>query len=88
MKWPFRRSAIPAETNLADVSGVLAVKRRHEDRLLQDPHVIGVGVGNKDDRYHIRLYVNDTVRPRMRLPRHLDGVPVYVVHTSGVKAFG
>ena len=59
---------------------VKAVKRKHESRLMSMPGVVGVGIGRKEGRDCICIYVNDD-NPRIlaALPRTLEEVPVEVI---------
>ena len=63
------------------------VKRRHEAHLMSLRGVVGVGIGRKDGREIIRVYVEkDLPKIRSRLPAALDDVPVEVVVTGTFKA--
>lgn len=56
------------------------VKRRHEADLLKTPGVVGVGIGRKEGRECIRIYVSEeTPKILAALPRSLEDVPVEVV---------
>jgi hypothetical protein len=59
---------------------VKAVKRKHEDRLMSLPGVVGVGIGRKEGRDCICVYVNDD-SPRIlaALPRTLEEIPVEII---------
>ena len=63
------------------------VKRRHESRLMKMRGVVGVGIGQKDGREIIRIYV-DKESPKILadLPRALDDVPVEIVVAGTFKA--
>jgi hypothetical protein len=65
------------------------VKRRHEMRLLQTPGVVGVGIGRKDGKECIRVYVSeDTPKVLAALPRDLEDVPVEIVVSGPFTARG
>ena len=63
---------------------VKAVKRKHEARLMSLPGVVGVGIGRKEGRDCICLYVKDD-DPKIwaALPRTLEEIPVEII-VSGV----
>lgn len=63
------------------------VKRRHEAELLRSPGVVGVGIGRREGRECIRVYVlKDDPKVRAALPRSLEEVPVEVVVTGRFEA--
>jgi len=63
------------------------VKRRHELQLMNTPGVVGVGIGRKDERDCIRIYVSeDSPKVLSALPRSLEDVPVEVVVSGRFKA--
>lgn len=63
------------------------VKRRHEADLLKTPGVVGVGIGRKEGRECIRIYVSEeTPKILAALPRSLEDVPVEVVVSGRFKA--
>lgn len=63
------------------------VKRRHEADLLKTPGVVGVGIGRKEGRECIRIYVSEeTPKILAALPRSLEDVPVEVVVSGLFKA--
>lgn len=65
------------------MASALAVKRRHEARLMQIPGVVGVAIGRKDGRDCIRVYVKED-KPKIlaALPRFLEEIEVEVVVTG------
>ena len=64
-----------------------AVKRRHEGRIMKMRGVVGVGIGQKDGKEVIRIYVaEDHPKIRTKLPDSLDDVPVEIVVTGPFKA--
>lgn len=66
---------------------VQEVKRRHEADLLKTPGVVGVGIGRKEGRECIRIYVSEeTPKILAALPRSLEDVPVEVVVSGLFKA--
>lgn len=66
---------------------VQEVKRRHEADLLKTPGVVGVGIGRKEGRECIRIYVSEeTPKILAALPRSLEDVPVEVVVSGRFKA--
>ena len=69
------------------MASVADVKRRHESRLLKMRGVVGVGIGQKDGKECICIYVEkDDPKIRNVLPQALDEVPVEVVVTGSFKA--
>ena len=59
---------------------VKAVKRKHEERLMGLPGVVGVGIGRKEGRDCICVYVTDD-NPKIlaALPRTLEEIPVEII---------
>ncbi|MGQ0796295.1 MAG: hypothetical protein ACT4OI_00290 [Methanobacteriota archaeon] len=69
------------------MASVDEVKRRHEAHLLKTPGVVGVGIGRRDGRDCIRVYVaEDTPKILAALPRALEDVPVEIVVSGPFKA--
>jgi hypothetical protein len=63
------------------------VKRRHEAHLMRMRGVVGVGIGRKDGKDCIRVYVErDIPKIRAELPESLEDVPVEVVVAGTFKA--
>jgi hypothetical protein len=63
------------------------VKRRHEARIMRMRGVVGVGIGQKNGKDTIRIYVaEDLPKIRMKLPESLDDVPVEIVVSGPFKA--
>jgi hypothetical protein len=63
------------------------VKRRHEARIMRMRGVVGVGIGQKDGKDTIRIYVaEDLPKIRTKLPDSLDDVPVEIVVSGPFKA--
>ena len=80
------------------VERVLAVKRQHEQELLAQPNVVGVGIGFKSEHGQLTdtlaVIVNvihkkplDDLTQEDILPVELDGVPVDVQEVGSIKAF-
>jgi hypothetical protein len=69
------------------MASALAVKRRHEKRLLRLHGVLGVALAEKDGEACIRIFVEED-RPETLngLPRILEDVPVDVVVSGKFKA--
>jgi len=66
---------------------VAEVKKRHESRLMKMRGVVGVGIGQKDGKDTIRIYVEkDHPKIRAALPQTLEEVPVEVVVAGTFKA--
>ncbi|MGI0147955.1 MAG: hypothetical protein ACREDF_00280 [Thermoplasmata archaeon] len=56
------------------------VKRRHELELMKMRGVLGVGIGRKDGKDCIRIYVEkDSPKIRAEIPESLEEIPVEVV---------
>lgn len=58
--------------------GIEAAMRKHEKRLMRLPNVTGVGIGEKEGKQVILVFVTHKVpesdlRPRDRVPKVLDG---------------
>ena len=69
------------------MASVEEVKRRHEAHLLKTPGVVGVGIGRREGKDCIRVYVSeDTPKILSALPRSLEEVPVEVVVSGPFKA--
>lgn len=69
------------------MASVEEIKRRHEGKLMKTPGVVGVGIGRKDGRDCIRIYVaEDSPKVLAALPRSLEDVPVEVVVSGAFKA--
>jgi hypothetical protein len=63
------------------------VKRRHEARIMRMRGVVGVGIGQKDGKDTIRIYVaEDLPKIRTKIPDSLDDVPVEIVVSGPFKA--
>ena len=66
---------------------VAEVKRRHESRLMKMRGVVGVGIGSKDGKDTIRIYVEkDHPKILADLPQSLEEIPVEVVVAGSFKA--
>ncbi|MGH2936540.1 MAG: hypothetical protein ACRDPE_00275 [Solirubrobacterales bacterium] len=71
-----------------DFDQAVAVKERHEDELLKDDSVQGVGVGEHSGRPAILVYVTHSAsRVKPSIPNSIEGVPVVVEESGGFKAF-
>ena len=69
------------------MASVEEVKRRHEVRLMKTPGVVGVGIGRKDGKDCIRVYVkDDSPRTLAALPQNLEDVEVEIVVSGPFKA--
>lgn len=69
------------------MASVEEIKRRHESRLMRTPGVVGVGIGRKDGKACIRVYVEDgSPKVLAALPQALDEVPVEVVVSGAFRA--
>ncbi|TLZ58256.1 MAG: hypothetical protein E6K15_01220 [Methanobacteriota archaeon] len=69
------------------MASVADVKRRHEVRLMKMPGVVGVGIGEKDGKECIRIYVEkDHPKILRALPESLEEVPVEVVVAGTFRA--
>jgi hypothetical protein len=69
------------------MTAVAEVKQRHEARLMKMRGVVGVGIGQKDGREVIRIYV-EKENPKIlsRIPHALDDIPVEVVVSGTFRA--
>ncbi len=69
------------------MASVEAVKRRHEARLMNIRGVVGVGIGRKEGKDCICVYVSeDNPRILTAVPRTLEEIPVEVVVSGVFKA--
>jgi hypothetical protein len=69
------------------MGSVEEVKRRHEARIMKVRGVVGVGIGQKDGKETIRIYVQeDLPKIRTKLPESLDDIPVEIVVTGSFRA--
>lgn len=79
------------------IQQAMAVKARHEARLMQKANVVGVGVGfrERDGKLtdEIALVVNVTrklprnqLAPEDLIPNEIEGVPVDVYETGEIRA--
>jgi len=69
------------------VASAAEVKRRHESRLMKMRGVVGVGIGQKDGKEIIRIYVEkESPKILADLPQALDSVPVEIVDAGTFKA--
>lgn len=69
------------------MTAVAEVKQRHEARLLKMRGVVGIGIGRKDGKDTIRIYV-EKENPKLlsRIPQALDDIPVEVVVSGTFRA--
>lgn len=71
--------------------GIEAVKRRHEEGLMRLPNVSGVGIGEKEGRKVIKVFVThkfakSDLKPEEIVPRILDGYETDVEEIGVVSA--
>jgi hypothetical protein len=74
----------------ASLQRALEAKRAHEQQLLADPAIIGVGVGEstEDSAEAVVLIYVEQGRPVGPIPDELDGVRTEVVRTEAFRAYG
>jgi hypothetical protein len=81
------------------VQQAIAVKARHEARLMQKANVVGVGVGFREEggklTDQVALVINvirklpeDQLAPEDVIPAEIEGVPVDVHETGEIRALG
>jgi hypothetical protein len=81
------------------VQQAIAIKARHEARLMQKANVVGVGVGFRERggklTDEVALVVNvirklpeDQLAPEDLIPTEIEGVPVDVHETGEIRALG
>lgn len=63
------------------------VKRRHEDRLMRLPNVVGVGIGEKNGKPTIRVLVSRKIpagalRPDQQVPPIIEGFETDVMEAG------
>lgn len=79
------------------VQQAIAIKARHEARLMQKANVVGVGVGFREEggklTDQVALVVNvirklpkDQLAPEDLIPTEIEGVPVDVRETGEIRA--
>lgn len=94
MAWlfPTASAAQGPPVDPAAVAAASHVKERHERALLRIPGVVGVGVGLSEivpGRVVIQVYVErDTAEVRQAVPAQLNSIPVEIVETGPIVAFG
>ena len=70
-------------------SSIAEILRRHSERLLAVPGVVGAAEGLRDGRPCILVLVSDKGSATdAAIPDELEGVPLQVVETGGPEAFG
>src|SRR5690242_3616229 len=64
------------------------VRRRHENKLMTLPHVVGVGIGERDGKPVIEVLVKtkDAVVGLPPIPESIEGYPVTIVEAGDVTA--
>src|SRR5437764_14372962 len=69
------------------VASAAEVKRRHESRLMKMRGVVGVGIGEKDGKEIIRIYVQkESPKILADLPQSLDSIPAKIVAAGRCQA--
>lgn len=69
------------------MSSAAEVKRRHESRLMKMRGVVGVGIGRKDGKDCIRIYVEkDSPKVLAEIPEALEDIPIEVVVAGTFRA--
>jgi len=82
-----RRGFIAKDRHGRPMVSAKDIKDRHEARLMKTPGVVGVGIGRKDGKECIRVYVeNGSPKVLSALPRSLEDVPVEVVVSGSFRA--
>jgi hypothetical protein len=80
-----------------EITQIRAVKAKYEKRLMRKKHVVGVGIGLRErkgqqiEEMVLTVMVRQklppsALRPRDRIPRELDGVPVDVQEVGELQA--
>lgn len=67
------------------------IKQLHENQLLELPNVVGVGIGEKDGKPAIKVFVNqkvpaDSLKPAEIIPKRLEQDDVDVEEIGNVVA--
>jgi hypothetical protein len=82
---------LPGHVDSAVVAAVKTIKQRHENRILDIPGVVGMGVGLSDrasGQAALEIYVTrHTELLRRALPASLDGVEVKTMETGEIVAY-
>lgn len=80
-------SAQESSADAAEVKAAIAVQAQHQEALMTQPGVHGIGVGRMEDSgpVGIKLFVKPGT-PKSALPAQLNGVPVEVVESRGFVA--
>lgn len=73
---------------MADINSIL---RKYEDQLMRIPNVSGVGIGEKEGKVVITVFVTrklpeSDLQPHEIIPRHLEGYETDVREVGGVRA--
>src|SRR5437899_2635547 len=71
----------------AAVPAAIAVKERHETKLMSDPAVlaVGIGTGSTPGQPVIVIYV-ERGKPHRAIPSDLEGIPTRIITTGRFKA--
>jgi hypothetical protein len=94
----FSASGDSSTNNEAEMAQAATVQARYGDRLLQLPHVVGVGIGfmkiGDQVTSQIALVVmvdqkieEENLQPEQRIPSQLDGVPIMIQEVGTFTAF-
>jgi hypothetical protein len=86
----------PLKSSSNDLAYVKSVKAKYERELMQQPNVVGIGIGLVPKvalppmaiQRTLGLIVNVSVKPNdpKQIPSELDGVPVTVKETKPIRA--
>jgi hypothetical protein len=71
----------------ADVARATLVQTKYTNELMQQPHVVGVGIGLLSSGEVGLVVMVDQAAPETQIPAELDGVPVEVREIGQPRAF-
>jgi hypothetical protein len=71
----------------ADVARATLVQTKYTNDLMQQPHVVGVGIGLLSSGEVGLVVMVDQAAPETLIPAELDGVPVEVREIGQPRAF-
>lgn len=85
---------IPAYAGERSVSGLgaaIAVQKRHEEKLFENPGVVAIGIGRVEEgaEPELHVYMNQAVPQASAavIPIYIEGIPVQVFETDKIRAF-
>ncbi len=71
-----------------DLAAAREAKNKAKVLLENIPHVSGVGITQVDERYALKVNLDEEPDPRHPIPDEIDGVPVVVHRTGTIRKLG